>query len=67
MPGLDGFETHLELTRAGIHVPTVFVTAYAGDDPAVIDRARGVGALSVLSKPIDPARLIAELARMAKA
>jgi two-component system, NtrC family, response regulator HydG len=67
MPGLDGFETHLELTRAGVNVPTVFVTAYAEDDPGVVDRARGVGALSVLSKPFDPARLIGELARMEKA
>src|SRR5689334_12783040 len=32
LPGASGFELHAELTKADIHIPIIFITAY-GDIP----------------------------------
>jgi len=59
MPGLDGFEVIQEVGPA--HMPaTVFVTAF--DDYAV--RAFEVHALDYLTKPVEPERLVATVARV---
>jgi two-component system, LytTR family, response regulator len=59
MPGLDGFEVIHEVGPA--HMPaTVFVTAF--DDYAV--RAFAVHALDYLTKPVEPERLVATIARV---
>jgi FixJ family two-component response regulator len=76
LPGLSGFEAHAELTRAGVHIPIIFVTAY-GDIPMSVRAMKG-GAIDFLTKPFrdqdmleavsaaiacDRARLTAESAR----
>jgi two-component system LytT family response regulator len=59
MPGLDGFEVIQEVGPA--HMPaTVFVTAF--DDYAV--QAFAVHALDYLTKPVEPERLVATVARV---
>jgi two-component system LytT family response regulator len=59
MPGMDGFEVIREVGPA--HMPaTVFVTAF--DDYAV--RAFAVHALDYLTKPVEPERLVATIARV---
>lgn len=59
MPGMDGFEVIREVGPA--HMPaTVFVTAF--DDYAV--RAFEVHALDYLTKPVEPERLVATIARV---
>jgi FixJ family two-component response regulator len=49
LPGLSGFELHSELTKAGIHIPIIFVTAY-GDIPMSVRAMKG-GAIDFLTKP----------------
>jgi FixJ family two-component response regulator len=76
LPGLSGFELHTELTKAGVQIPIIFVTAY-GDIPMSVRAMKG-GAIDFLSKPFrdqdmldavtaaiarDRARLDAESAR----
>jgi FixJ family two-component response regulator len=76
LPGLSGFELHTELTKAGVQIPIIFVTAY-GDIPMSVRAMKG-GAVDFLAKPFrdqdmldavtaaiarDRARLDAESAR----
>jgi FixJ family two-component response regulator len=76
LPGLSGFELHTELTKAGVQIPIIFVTAY-GDIPMSVRAMKG-GAIDFLAKPFrdqdmldavtaaiarDRARLDAESAR----
>jgi FixJ family two-component response regulator len=49
MPGLDGMELQQELTRAGIHIPIIFITGH-GDIPMSV-RAMKAGAVEFLTKP----------------
>jgi FixJ family two-component response regulator len=49
LPGPSGFELRAELTKAGIHIPTIFVTAY-GDVPMSVRAMKG-GAVDFLTKP----------------
>jgi FixJ family two-component response regulator len=49
LPGLSGFEVHAELTKAGIQIPIVFVTAH-GDIPMSVRAMKG-GAVDFLTKP----------------
>jgi FixJ family two-component response regulator len=77
LPGLSGFELHTELTKAGVQIPIIFVTAY-GDIPMSVRAMKG-GAVDFLAKPFrdqdmldavtaaiarDRARLDAESARL---
>jgi len=64
MPGLDGFELAASLrrderTRA---IPLIFLSGEA--DPAHDARARALGALAFLTKPVDPVALAALVARV---
>lgn len=56
MPELDGLELQRHLTRQGILLPVVFLTAH-GDIPMSV-RAIKAGALDFLTKPVDAAQLI---------
>jgi FixJ family two-component response regulator len=49
LPGLDGFELHSKLTKAGIHIPIIFMTAH-GDIPMSV-RAMKAGAVDFITKP----------------
>lgn len=49
LPGASGFELHAELTRADIHIPIIFITAY-GDVPMSVRAMKG-GAMDFLTKP----------------
>jgi FixJ family two-component response regulator len=49
LPGASGFELHAELTKADIHIPIIFITAY-GDVPMSVRAMKG-GAMDFLTKP----------------
>ncbi len=67
MPGMDGFEVCSQL-KANLQtrdVPVVFVTALQTERAHRL-RALEVGAEAFLSKPIDPAELVAQIRAMLK-
>lgn len=49
LPGISGLDLQRELSRAGIHIPIVFITAH-GDIPMSV-RAMKAGAVEFLTKP----------------
>ena len=49
MPGLSGMDLQRELTKAGIHIPIIFITGH-GDIPMSV-RAMKAGAVEFLTKP----------------
>lgn len=49
MPGLSGMDLQLELTKAGIRIPIIFITGH-GDIPMSV-RAMKAGAVEFLTKP----------------
>jgi len=49
LPGLSGLDFQTELTKAGIHVPIIFMTGH-GDIPMTV-RAMKAGAIDFLTKP----------------
>ena len=55
MPGLDGFETAVEIKKleAGKDIPIIFVTAVYGEDPSV-KKGFQSGGVDYFSKPFDP-------------
>ena len=59
MPGMDGYEAATEIRRLGAVVPIIAVTANAiqGDR----ERCLAVGMNDYLTKPIDPAKLLARI------
>ena len=65
MPGLDGFSTleRLRADAATADIPVVLVTARAQG----VDRSRGetLGAEAYLTKPFEPAELVAVVGRLA--
>ncbi len=60
LPGRSGVELLVELRQAGHQLPVVMVSAFA--DSEVVAEAEQVGALDVLSKPVDFDRLFALVA-----
>jgi FixJ family two-component response regulator len=56
MPGGDGLSFLDQLNRAGIHVPTIFISGF-GDVPTTV-RAIKAGAMDFLLKPYEPAVLL---------
>ncbi|HXI58140.1 MAG TPA: response regulator [Polyangia bacterium] len=56
LPGLSGAEFIAALRREGIVIPVVVMSAYT--DAAVVERAELSGALDVMPKPVDIARLM---------
>lgn len=59
MPGMSGLELALTLGTVPDAPPIVLISAFASDD--IRRRAAEAGAASFLSKPLDPARLVAQL------
>lgn len=51
MPGMSGIAMHDRILALGYAPPTIFITAFPGDDLKA--RAVANGALAVLDKPID--------------
>lgn len=62
MPEMDGFETckRLKENKLTKHIPVVFITAVQIDTKSRID-GLSIGADAILSKPIDPAELMAQI------
>ncbi|MCQ3030760.1 response regulator [Pseudomonas syringae] len=56
MPGMSGLELHEHLTRQGLQIPTIFITAFP--EESVRRRAMTGSAVGFLSKPFDAQRLI---------
>jgi FixJ family two-component response regulator len=56
MPGVGGPELQIELTRRGIHLPIIFLTAH-GDIPTTV-QAMQRGAMDFLTKPVVGAELL---------
>ena len=56
MPGLSGLDLQGELSRAGIHLPVIFITGH-GDIPTTV-RAMKAGAVEFLTKPVSDAVLL---------
>ena len=65
MPRLDGFETVARLrdNPATAHIPIVIVTGRA--HPVDVARAEELGVEAYLTKPFEPAELVAVVARLA--
>ncbi|KER67610.1 response regulator receiver protein [Burkholderia cepacia] len=61
MPGMDGIDVLSRIESLGLHVPTVFVTAFATARER--ERVCASAALCLLEKPIDAQELEAWLAR----
>lgn len=56
MPPMSGLQLQAELTRRGIHLPIIFLTAHA-DVPTTV-QAMKAGALDFLTKPVAVAELL---------
>ncbi len=59
LPMLSGLEVYLELQRQGRSLPTILVTAYAREETAMLDQLQTLSVTGVLTKPFDPAQLLA--------
>ena len=55
MPGTNGIELALNLSRSPSPPPIVLITAYVS--PALERKAKEAGVVDVLTKPLDPAAL----------
>lgn len=56
MPGMTGMELSQALLDRGIHVPTIFITAFPQE--RLRQQAEALGAIGFLSKPFDAGRLL---------
>ncbi|WP_095194291.1 response regulator transcription factor [Pseudomonas sp. Irchel 3A7] len=56
MPGMSGVEMHEQLVARGIHIPTLFITAYPDAAPPI--GADDPGLIACLPKPCDADRLL---------
>ena len=63
LPGMNGFELMETMNRMKRIVPTILVTARS--DNVIRDRARALGAVALLEKPIDFNDLMAAIDRCA--
>lgn len=59
MPGMTGLELHHHLLRAGVHIPTIIITAHGDKMPGVVETADIV---AVISKPLRNAILFEAIA-----
>jgi FixJ family two-component response regulator len=59
MPQMTGLELHQYLTRNGIQIPTIIITAYI--DVGVRERSESAGVIAVLPKPLQRGSLFAAL------
>jgi FixJ family two-component response regulator len=60
MPGTSGLELPALLSRAGHHLPVIFVTAH--DTPETRDLAQRAGAAGYFRKPVDDQALLDAIA-----
>ena len=62
MPGMDGYETAVEIKKLerGKNVPIVMVTAIFREDPHIL-KGYAVGAIDYIGKPFDPSILKAKV------
>jgi FixJ family two-component response regulator len=56
MPGMTGLELSQYLTRSGIDIPTIIISANA--DFKVRERCESAGIVAFLSKPLETALLL---------
>jgi FixJ family two-component response regulator len=56
MPDVTGFELQRDLSRLGINIPTIVITAW--DEPWIRERCVRAGAVAFLVKPLDEAVLL---------
>ena len=56
MPGLNGLQVQVQLTRSAHRIPVIFITAH--DDSALREQALAAGALAFLCKPFNDELLI---------
>jgi FixJ family two-component response regulator len=59
MPEMTGLELHQHLVRAGLHIPTILITAQV--DIATSEQARSVGIAECLEKPLREPSLLAAI------
>jgi CheY-like chemotaxis protein len=59
LPVRSGLEVCLELTRAGLSVPTVVVTGYPREEESALEQLRAQPVSDVLFKPFEMRRLLA--------
>ena len=59
MPEITGLELQRELTRAGINIPTIIITAY--NEPGLRERCESAGAAAFMLKPLDGKTLVAAI------
>lgn len=64
LPGMSGFDLMEAMKRAKQSVPTILITARC--DNAIRDRARAIGVVALLEKPIEFNALMAAIDRCAK-
>jgi len=57
MPDMTGLELHHHLTRRGMRIPTIIITAHA--DSRVRERSESAGIVAILVKPLQNASLFA--------
>jgi FixJ family two-component response regulator len=60
LPGLSGLDLQGELTRAGVHIPIIFISGH-GDIPMTV-RAMKAGAVEFLPKPLREQDLLVAIA-----
>jgi len=59
MPEMTGLELFQSLTRRGLEIPTIIITAYA--DNGLRQRCESAGAIAFLSKPLQDTSLFAAI------
>jgi FixJ family two-component response regulator len=59
MPEMTGLELHQYLTRRGIRIPTIVITAHG--DPALQQRCEAAGVVAFIPKPLQRASLLAAI------
>jgi FixJ family two-component response regulator len=64
MPGMDGLELRISLTRAGMAIPTIVITAH--DEPGSKERCIAAGAAAYLHKPVRKIELMAAIKEATK-
>jgi FixJ family two-component response regulator len=59
MPEMTGLELQRYLTRKGMQIPTIIITAH--DEAGMRDRCKIAGAVAYLSKPVQDTSLLAAI------
>ncbi len=61
MPVLNGLDTYMELKEMDKAVPTIIVTAFAGEETETLNKLRSLSITGVLNKPFHPKDLLSAL------